>query len=411
MSQQERRERRKLNKRKNLFIALLVFLVLVIIAALAWRSQRTMILKQQDYKISQTVSLSFYKDEKFMELDDFKTADLSVTQGTKAASYQPLTSTPFQMSQSYIDQKIGAINTLMDAHYYEKWDQYKADMLKAYSQSGLMNDERKNQKRFFVLSAEYIGMNKKDLEAELTKLKNLNTKDKVEVTLDNLGDMPAGYVFGSFSDFNMITCEPVVDLIDQQVMNIFSQVSTDTRPGIREVSNDHMMAVFSVEKNTYVQAEKSALKLKNENSEGMSISEYYSFLENRVDLLRQYPLIQFQTDQKSYEGYLINVIEDGDQKLMILMMKNGIGDFLDINQKNVKVDLVNFMAWVVPKSAIIHKDGKTYIMIINRDHFEEQVEVQVSNYNGSKAALSVSENSQYSDSGSLKDGLTIRIYP
>lgn len=77
MSQQNRELKRKLSKRKNFLIGLLVFLIAAIIFAGYWRASQRQILETEKYTDPVSVQFYFFKDTGFLEVDDFTASDLN----------------------------------------------------------------------------------------------------------------------------------------------------------------------------------------------------------------------------------------------------------------------------------------------------------------------------------------------
>lgn len=411
MSQQKRKERQRLASKKNHLLILLAVFIFIFIFTSLWRSKQNLILETEQYTVSEQTTLYFFKDMEFMQLDGFSQNELAVEAGTKVSSYQTLTNSELMISSSYVNNQINVINSLLSGHYYDDWSKLRDDMINTYGTLTTGSEERKNQKAFLLNAARYCGYTQKELEAALKNLQNIKTDTYQTITLDNMGDMMAGYVFPYVTEAEKASVEEMLCVLTPELLTKIESVGSDQTAGIKVVSNDHMYAVCSLDADTYVQGEDEALELKASNMEDMTDKEYYDFLVQRVDLLRQYPELSFTYNKKTYDCYLVNVIEQDGQKLLVLMMKDGIADFLDVNKQTVSLNTVNFQAWVVPRSAITHQDGHTYVTVVDRDYFEELTEVTVSNYNGTKAALKYSENSELLGTGNLKDGKSIRIYP
>ena len=80
-------------------------------------------------------------------------------------------------------------------------------------------------------------------------------------------------------------------------------------------------------------------------------------------------------------------------------------DFVTDDKHSATLNVQSFNAWIVPQSAIIRQDGKTYLRTEEKGYFTEQIEVTVDRYDGGKAVLKKADNS------GLKNGLTIKVFP
>ncbi|MGI6109818.1 MAG: hypothetical protein ACOYB8_08295 [Eubacteriaceae bacterium] len=405
MNQRNREMKRKLSKRKNFLIGLLVFFIAVIIIAGYWRASQKQILENEQYTDPVSTELYFFKDCGFMELDGFKASDLSCTAGTKMSSYQTLTNSQMTISSDYVQTRISTIDSLISGHYYEDWNQLASGMDNTFTSIGGLDKDKSNQKSFLLQAAQYCGQTQAALQSEKTTLASLNTSTAADVTLQKLGMMNTGYVYPYITQYEQGASEAVLGQLSLNLLKDMDALSSEQTAGIKVVSNDHLYAVCVVSSDVDVQGEDSMQKLKDKNASGLSDEDYYDYLVSRVDMLRQYPELSFEYNRKSYSAYLVNTKTEDNKKILVLMIKDYIHDFLQDDKHTASLNVQSFNAWVLPQSAIIRQDGKTYVQSIEKGYFKEQVEVKVNRYDSGKAILKVSEND------SLKNGLSIKIFP
>ena len=405
MSQQNRELKRKLSKRKNFLIGLLVFLIAAIIFAGYWSASQRQILETEKYTDPVSVQFYFFKDTGFLEVDDFTASDLNCDPGTKMNSYQSLTKQPMTISASYVQTQTETIDTLISGHYYEDWSLLSDGMDDTFTSVSAISRDNVNKKNFLLQAAQYCGETQTELQAQKTTYAGLNTASAGEITLDKIATMNTGYIYPYITQYEQGASQAMLGQLDLNLLKDLDSLGSDQTAGIKSVSNDHLYAVCVVDDTVSVQGEEGMKKLKDTNAQGMSDDDYYEYLVSRVDMLRQYPELSFEYNKKSYTAYFVNEKTEEGKKIIVLMIKDKIADFVTDDKHSATLNVQSFNAWIVPQSAIIRQDGKTYLRTEEKGYFTEQIEVTVDRYDGGKAVLKKADNS------GLKNGLTIKVFP
>jgi hypothetical protein len=133
--------------------------------------------------------------------------------------------------------------------------------------------------------------------------------------------------------------------------------------------------------------------------------EYYDFLVQRIDQLFYYPELRFNCNDQVYSSYLIDEIEDGDQKIIILMVKDYVNEFSQMVMTEADVYLQDYDAFVIPETAVYEEEGENYIQTVSKGYFNDPLPVEIEKTIDGDAVLKTSANP------SLSSGTRIRIYP
>lgn len=402
MSQQSRALRRKLAQRKKLFAGLLALFILFAVFAGYYRSNQKMILQAGTYTDDVSATVYFLRDSDYLLIDDFSAAVLAVPEGSKISGYTPLTNTPVVINQDYLNTQIQVIGALLSAKYYEDWDRFSRDMLETITKPAMGNQSAYTQ---FENGARYCPEPAEALQKDQLMLQDLNTGAPTQITLEQYGLMKTGFVYSGVSEYDKLACEAALGAMSQDMLGALGKLSTSHTPALRVVNNDHCYAAAAVDARTEVQGEADVKALYEEYGKDLSLNAYYEMLITRVDRLREYPAISFSDGPKKYPAYLVNVIEDGNKKILVLMIKDYLQDLMSVSKKTYTLNVQNYKAWIVPQTAVIRRDGKTYLQLLEKGYFKEEVEVKVSRYDKGKAILS------YEDNPDLRNGNTIKIYP
>jgi hypothetical protein len=125
----------------------------------------------------------------------------------------------------------------------------------------------------------------------------------------------------------------------------------------------------------------------------------------RIDQLFYYPELRFNCNDQVYSSYLIDEIEDGDQKIIILMVKDYVNEFSQMVMTEADVYLQDYDAFVIPETAVYEEEGENYIQTVSKGYFNDPLPVEIEKTIDGDAVLKTSANP------SLSSGTRIRIYP
>lgn len=412
MSREIRQKRRRVRNRRRLRIGIAFFLIIAVIAALAYRSQKNGIVEASVYTRSEKTKVYFFKDIDYTELDDFSSSDLNVDEGSKVNGYTALTDDSKVVSQDYLNDQIDTIDQIISEKTYQAWPSIVEEIQDNFSGLDKLKSEldssKQSRKDFLINAVRYMGLSVDELKTEREQLSSLNDGKSRDVILGDLDVQSSGYVYTTINSLEKITSENVLPYIDKSFLDNVGTLDRQNKTALKVINNDHLFAAFVLDKDDEVDGEDEAMKLK-EKYAGTTGTEnnstYYQYLVQRVDILWQYPEIAIEKDGKYYDCYLIDVVEDGDYKIPIVLFKDYVNVFAEDTILSTNVQLQKFSAYQIPQSAITKKDDKTYLTTLEKDYFEKEQEVTVEKWEKGDAILRCKDNTD------LESGTVYKVYP
>ncbi len=377
------------------------FLIVAIIVLAAFRSQQTLLLEPSTYRNSTEAELYFFKDIDWIALDGFGASDLTLSEGDKTNGYTALTSSDKTVNAEAISQEQGYIDAIMASGYADNWQAGAADILAQSSTRG-------RDKTYGADAAKFVGMTSEELSAEKESLGALADGNARSISLGGLGMIETGYIYAGVSDQEKLVCEGVLPYITSDYLSGVKKASDEKETALKVVNNDHLYMAFSVPAETQVPGtdvvEENKATYMGENTDKQ---DYYDLLISRVDQLTYYPTMSFDYGDNTYEAYYVDRMEDGDNQIIVLLMKDYINVFADVVTLKTTVHLESYTCYNIPQSAIVNQDGQTYVRTLSKGYFEELVPVDVATYDGGRAILRVSSEKNQA----LSESITIKVYP
>ena len=373
-----------------------------------------MLLETSEYTNAYKTNFFFFKDIDYIELDNFSAADLTLPEGEKTNGYKTLTQSPKVVNQNFLKYQTDTIDQIMADKYYNDWpsviNEITANyvgMAKITTQFGQADRQRKE---FLVDSVQFMGENQDELNQQKAVYESLNDGQPRDITLSGLQMMGSGYVYTTLNAMEKVVSESALPYINTNFLKTASKIDKENQTALKIINNDHIFTAFSIPKSEAVEGEEEALDNKEEymGTRGSEKNtEYYKFLVKRVDQLRYYPTLSFENGQNTYKGYLVDVIDDGDNKIIVMLVKDYVNVFANEIMINTDVNIERFSCFQVPQSAIIKKDGATYVKTLEKGYFEELTPITVYKYDKGMAILKLDDE----NNKKLSSGTTIKVYP
>ena len=131
----------------------------------------------------------------------------------------------------------------------------------------------------------------------------------------------------------------------------------------------------------------------NKNFDLEELGGYYDLIERRVDILRSFPSITVEDKNgNTRNGFLVDVLIFKDKKVPVICVKDEIASFMNVANDNYNIYVEQVESYILPSSAIIRKNNKDYVFVLNTGDFQELVEVKIYKKEGSKVYLRPFEN-------------------
>ncbi len=402
MSRETRQLKKRRIQRRNLIILIVLVVITLAIAIGYYRSNQSTILKKEHYVQSINSQVYLLKDTNYIKIDNFTADNLAYPEGTKVSGYDVLTKSPMVINQEFLTDQVRDLNKLISEGVFNNWDQYSVDLRNKLGESSLLNE---GDLSFYENTSEFSPDSQEELQNEINLLNSLNTGRATQITLGTFNITDTGFIYTNISEYDRLANESVLGALNIEMLNDISKLDTNPTEGFRVVNNDHCFALTDVSEETQIQGEDQVQKLKDEFGKGLNNCAYYNMLIDRVDRIREFPQLSFRINDKDYPFYLVDIIHNEGRKIMVLMIKDYLRDLMDYNKESASIHTIDIEAFIIPKSAIINKDNKTYIKILQKGYFTNEKEVNVRTYDGGNAILSVADNPD------LTNGISIRIHP
>lgn len=371
-----------------------------------------MLLEKEEYTESYKTQMYFFKDIDYRILDNFNASDLTLAEGEKANGYMTITNTPKVVNVDYLNEQIKVIDTIISQEYYNNWGRIVGDIVTNYqgmtSITSQIGETERERKKFLIESVQYMGLDLNALQAKRQKYVDLLGGQARNITLGDLGMLSCGYVYTSIKPVEKTLDENMLPYINSAFLESVSKIDQQSESLLKVVNNDHVYVAFTIPKNKSIMGEDEVLPLKEEmmgTSDSGINQEYYDFLIKRIDQLYYYPELRFEYNKKVYTGYFVDVITEGNQKMIILMVKDYVNDFADAVIGDANIYIQDYNAFEIPKSAVFEESGETKVNIVTKGYFNESIPVSVEKTTNGHAILKTDDNPN------LSSGMRISIHP
>lgn len=412
MSQATRERKRRNDKRRKTLIVAALFLIAVFILLGVWRNMQRVLVETSEYTTSYSTDLFFFKDIDYIYLDDFQAGDLTLKEGDKTNGYTALTQSPKVVNADYLSQQQAIIDSALSAQSYNNWSEFAMNIIANYQEKSFFSRQL-TAKEGTLLSADavqYIGMTEQDLQNKKNLYSELADGQPRTIALSDLSMLSTGYVYASVSDREKMLSEDVLGYINAEFLKNAGKVNDKTETALKIVNNDHVFIAFSMPKEETVVDKDLVLENKNEliGTTGTEKNQaYYEELVRRVDQLVYYPTMAFDYGNNRYDAYFVDYAEDGDNQMIVLMLKDYVNIIANETVTNTTVYTEKFDCYKIPQSAIVKKDGQTYVKTVEKGYFEELIPVDVYTYQDGTAILKPDTE----NNSALSSSMTIKVYP
>ena len=371
-----------------------------------------MLLEKIQYTESHKTEMYFFKDVDYKVIDDFKASDLTLAEGEKANGYKVLTNTPKVVNTAFINEEIAVIDKIIAEQYYNNWGRIVGDVVSNYqglssitSQIGETERERKN---FLIESVQYMGQDLATLQKTREDLVGLSDGAPRNISLNDLKMLSSGYVYTTIKPVEKIVDENMLPYVNLAFLKSVSKIDQESETLLKVINNDHVYVAFTIPDGTSIMGENEVLALKSEmmGTDDPGVNQaFYDFLVKRVDQLYYFPQLRFKYEDKVYSGYFVDVIKEGDQKIIVLMIKDYINDFSNVVVGDGEVYIQDYKAFKIPQSAVFKVNGETKVDTVTKGYFSDPTSVTVEKNILGKSILKADDNP------GLNSGMRIKIYP
>ncbi len=417
----KRRKKTFFQKRYKEIIILGSILVFFLFSIL--HSEHTTLLRAEKDITTQTAECYIFTNSEYLDLNETTPIKYTVKEGQKVGANTILSKSYKIKTNKYIDDAISVIDWRLKNESYENRDVFFKDLNKVeeeindvenkYNQAKSTNNtskmneyseeltKLKSQKDMMQKSMKYIFADDETLKKLKEELKSKRSSSEKDLTISNLNFSFTGNIYFARTGYEEVLNTNVMAALDAEYIDYLKDYkpasTSDDKSIIKIVNNQCAYVCAVVDKDTYVDGEKEAKEYNasvKKNHDLKTDGDYYDYLLTRVDMLITYPTIKFETtNEKTDQGYLINSLDYGeDKKILVICIKDDFSHLINVDKAKFDIHTNEITVYKIPKKAIIEKDGKTYVYAVTDGNFKELIEVKVYSEEFRTVLLKPSEN-------------------
>ncbi|SHE27129.1 hypothetical protein SAMN02746064_00044 [Alkalibacter saccharofermentans DSM 14828] len=384
-----------------------MYMLIIFLMALAWMnlsSKQTQTLHNERYVKTYEADVTLIKNEQVFYFD--QKPSYLISSGTRISMNQLLAEQSVS-TQGYASDKSAAINKAI-SHAGSSKKELDLSLIDSFDE----DDKTKSQReiRIMLSALRYQSKSEEELKDILEKNSGASISSP---TLKKIGSDYPGYVFFDDDGYEQVFTFSNMDMLSKEFLEEADEIA-DLNRGygnnvLKVTDDDGVIIVAAVPKEVELQREALLQERKTgiyERLDEENLSSYIELLTERVDLLRGFPKVKFNMDDNEYAAYLIESIEEEEEKILVFMLKEMVqGEILSKRKGTADIYTYENQGYLVPSRSVFEKDGKSYVMVLSKGYLRRNVEVTVTLVDGSQVFLSRSENSN------LSDGMQVLINP
>ncbi len=371
-----------------------------------------MLLDESRYTESEKTNLYFFKSIDYRDVDNFQKNDLTLEEGEKANGYKNLASGAKTLNGDFLNKQIKVIDSLIEDGYYNNWSRIVGELNNNYrgvsSIASQIEDNERENRSFLIESVQYMGFSLEELQSKRQEYFTLAEQKTRPISLNNLYMHSSGYIYSNIKPIEKVLNQEMLPYITGSFLDTVGRIDQQASTQLKVINNDHVFITFTIDKEKEIMGEAEMFEMKEEImgtiDRGIN-NDYYQFLIRRIDQLLYYPELRFNYKDKEYTSYLVDEFEDGNKKIVVLMLKDYVNDFSNVVIAEGDIYIQDYDAFVIPKSAIYEKDDATMVQSVSKGYFNDPLPVEIEKQNRGDVVLKVSNNP------ALSSGTRIRIHP
>ncbi|MPW26018.1 hypothetical protein GC105_09470 [Alkalibaculum sp. M08DMB] len=410
--------KKKKRANNNILFYIAIATVLILIWA-NYNSKKVQILSIEEYSETYETEAIIIKNEEIKNLNN--QVDFTVKEGQRVSINKVLSDSKNITFTEYYNREIDIINWILDNEAYtdknlfdrdiSMIDEQIEDIEKDISWAENFNDSDKiqnleqkkdellKQKSYIINSFQYIGLNKDTLIELKEKYSGVKDSTGSSFTLNKLNFNFPGFIYFKSDGYENVLSKNILEfLTPEYIRNLenYNKNNNETSQTIKIVDDTYVYLSIVSSKDLVLNQEERVLERKEEIMETLeidSLNEYYEYLNSRFDVLKRFPSIQFEYEDTKNKGYIIDIREYGEEKLIILQLKDNINQKF-LAERQAQLSLITYArdGYIIPEKSLVKVDGKDNIVIMSKGYLKKYVEVTISNKNNGNVFLANSEN-------------------
>lgn len=377
---------KRIKRRNTIKIIVILCVFLLAVTVMIVTKEKTMILEPETFVVQKEVPALFMREEAVMyfghDIIGVEAEGAKVAKDTVLAKQLDIL--------KYVEREKMIIDAKLTHYMYEDRSAFLADMKKVYSDSTNLksaDEEAVNKRNIMFATVKYLFYS----EEELKRLKERfdGVEASSEVTLRKVPIDFTGQLFYSSDGFEEIASPALLSVASPEYLDFIMKLNAEkldkhTTMTLKIADNSCVYVAFVLPLETKVDYEATVMDYKNNvlTKQNVANSDYYKFLENRMDILTQYPQMRFWVGQDSYLSRLVDVKEYQEKKVIVLMVTHDVEKLMTIRRATVKAEVEQYKnVFVVPKASVYkNAEGRDCIDIIDKNKTRKSYGVHVRGY-------------------------------
>ena len=365
---------RRIRRRNAIKVAIVITIFLAGVIVVFLSRDRTMLLESQNYIISSDVEALFIKNEAVMyfghEIVQVQKEGAKVSNNTVLA--KELNST------SYAEYEKQAIQNKIDSYMYEDKSKVFYDIEDSL---GKKDGEK------MIATVKYLFYTTKQLNTLYGKYNNMVKSNELKLINTPVGF--TGQVYYSTDGYEDIVPLSVLSMLNDDYLDFVFKINKNKLISrnsmvVKVIDNSCVFVSFKLPLATVIDYENTAKNCKSNimTQYSLQYNDYFTFLKKRVDILRQYPQMYFEANDKTIRGYIVDIKEFEKSKIITLCVNKNVEDIINLRISNIKVQTQRYAnVFKIPKTCIYkNSDDKDCIDIIDRGKIKKTYEITIRGY-------------------------------
>ncbi len=405
-----------------LFFAVTALIVVYLIIAIL--PDKSVFLQAEDYVFTEDAKIYVFKQQEYILINSNDEIHFLIEEGTNVAASSVLSEDYYIKTHEHLQNKIDAVEFMIENPSIDsKWEIYlliseindqiividdkidEAVSQEDEEQKKLLLEQRAallTQVDIYKNAMQYIFTPTSELKGVLKDYQKLMNTEELPLTLNNLNFDVFGYIFYAKDGYEDILTMDMLEQLPEGSFDYIDHITPNTELNasqyiIKSCATDRVMIGIRIDGDTDIVNEQVATDFKNKllNENNMDKEGgYYNFLFQRIDLLTSFPELTVTfDDDTSIKGYFVDVIQEDDDKILMVAVRKNISYFNDKTITSADLHLETSSCYAVPVSSIVETENGSYITVVsNYSLYTEVIPVSVYKTEGDTALLKVSEN-------------------
>lgn len=398
---------KRIRRRNAIKVAIIITVFLAGVLILFFSREKTMLLESQNYIISSDVKALFIKNEAVMYFDH----NIVAVENEGAKISKNTTLAKELNTTAYFEYEKQIIQNKLNNFMYEDKTKFLSDIKDSLG---------KKDGDLTLGTVKYLFYTDKQLNTLYSKYSNM--KKSSELKLINTPIDFTGQVFYSTDGYEDIAPMAVLSMLSPDYLDcVFdikeSKLTVRNSMVVKVKDNSCVFVSFELPRATTIDFESTAQKYKENimTQNSLQYNDYFMFLKKRMDILQQYPQMYFQTGDKTFAGYLVDIKEFEKSKIITLCVSKDVEDLMNVRISDIKVHTQRYTkVFKIPKNCVYKNSSEEdCIDIIDRGKIKKTYKVTIRGYDetGSYALIdtkgilqtSQDSNNTQNSSESLED--------